>query len=96
MNELVMVQKGGYWFSYEFQCCFDDGGIGHDMYWQKTEEKIEASSDAEALKKAKEIMNPDKPCSGSFCSNKGLKRFGKLTFLDVEFVVKRREEWQVG
>lgn len=83
-NEAVM----GHWIvTYESQGCFDDGGIGHDDFWIKRQHTLGGpfKSDVGAVKAAKAWIRKrsgEYPCSGSFCSNKGLYRM-----IDVEHVV---------
>jgi hypothetical protein len=78
-----------YVLKYEYQTCFDDGGIGHDSWWQKSKIDIEAKDDDDAKEKAvKWIEERDRkrPCNGSFCSNRGgyrLVSVQKLTLVDL-------------
>lgn len=82
-----MEFKVGYVLEYEYQTCFDDGGLGHESWWTKTQSHLwEASTDEEAIAKAKEIMGrKPRPCDGSFCYNRGLRRNFRLTHNKVEY-----------
>lgn len=81
--------ESGYYLNYEYQTCFDDGGVGHDMWWAKSRTRLDANNDEDAIAEAKKILEQSRPCDGTFCENKGRKRFGKLEH--VETVIRQRK-----
>lgn len=82
-----MSDKQGKWvITYESQGCYDDGGVGHDVFWTKRRHTLEGSfdTDEKAIKAAKAWIRKQSgtyPCR-SYCGNKGLYRL-----IEVEFVV---------
>lgn len=72
------TEQQNYVLTYEYQSCFDDGGLGHDSYWQKSIYRFIADSDEEAQSIVEEQLKPHQACSGSFCNNEGQKRLIKF------------------
>lgn len=86
--------KYGYYLDYEHQSCFDDGGLGHDLWWEKSSVPLhEAKNDKEAKALAKKILSNERPCGGSFCDNKGLKRVigNGLYYVETKMQVTTRK-----
>ena len=87
-NEAVATASTGRWVvTFQWQGCYDDGGIGHDSYWRNGQHTLEGTydTDEKAVAAAKRWIRKTSgqfPCQGSFCSNKGLRRL-----IGVEFVV---------
>lgn len=67
-----------YELHYEYEGCYDDGGVGHDSGWTRSKEMFDASSDEAARRKAskwaKERRAKAKPCGSFGCSNRGRTR----------------------
>lgn len=67
-----------YELRYEYEGCFDDGGIGHDSGFSKSAELIAAGTDLSAQRKAMKFIRERraraKPCGSFGCSNRGRTR----------------------
>lgn len=71
--------ESGYYLEYMCQTCFDDGGLGHDSWWETLRVHLhEAKTDKAAKELAQKILKPGRGCNGSFCNNRGERRFLKL------------------
>lgn len=76
-----------YELHYEYEDCYDDGGVGHESGWTRSKHEFAASTDEAARRKAtkwlKEKRARAKPCPGAFCSNRGRTRV--LVFLRIDY-----------
>lgn len=74
-----MIEEIDYYLTYEYETCFDDGGIGHDSGWNKARVRLNVKNDLQARREARKIVDaPATPCNGSFCNNQGRHRFISL------------------
>lgn len=79
---------GQYVYDYQYQTCFDDGGLGHESGWSTSRNQPlgKVHTDAGAVRKAKALVEEGSgkyPCGGSFCDNKGLHRLAAVRFLPL-------------
>lgn len=90
----MTLLKYGYYLEYEYDACFDDGGIGHDSWWAKADVHLhECKTDEEAIAKAREILAQGRPCGGAFCNNKGRRRLvgDGLRYIETKIQVAERK-----
>lgn len=66
---------------YQYETCFDDGGVGHESWWADSYQWLADPAplnDKEAKEMAQKLIddhNKDaRPCGGTFCDNKGRYR----------------------
>lgn len=77
--------ENGFYLEYMHWRCFDDGGLGHDAWMEKTRQRLKATNEKDARKEAKAILTRKDQCGGSFCKknesggNRQFIKFEKIT-----------------
>lgn len=74
---------------YEYETCFDDGGLGHDSGWNMSKMFLKSGDADSAIAEARNYIkehNGSNACHGFGCSNKGGYRLIRVEALTPEIV----------